>query len=140
KLWPNFDHSGNVDWNGNGKIDPGFTVLSGDQCLVFFLAGPGGIKGWSTNPRNPLEFVDPRMGRPRETTKFYSFPADRLTRGPFPSFRDPYGTPYAYFAAYKGQEGYYDRYANIPFPGSKAAAPHSDCEGLRVSPYYSTEA
>jgi hypothetical protein len=55
-----------IDWNGNGKIDPpdqgGDVILEGDQCLVFFLGGINGTKGFSTNPANPAADTKERMG------------------------------------------------------------------------------
>jgi len=111
-----------IDWNNNGMIDPP-TVLSGDQCLVFFLGGivsgsPPAARGFSTNPRNPADGRQDRIG------PFFQFESKRLVQGGngFYSYNDPYGTPYAYFSSYKIANAY-SRYGV------------SDCANLGVSPY-----
>ena len=109
-------------------------VLSGDQCLVFFLGGmvvgsPPEAQGFSTDSRNPTRLDTDRIG------PFYSFPSNRLSQvngNGFFSYNDPYGTPYAYFSSYKTPNGY-NRYFNL--------FKNSDCfnfNNLVVWPYYSS--
>ncbi len=140
KIFPDMKHKTSYDWNGNGtidasevgmdwnqngKIDSGYVILDGSQCLVFLLGGPGGQKGFSTNPRNPLDYAS----RKERIGAFYQFETARLTGGPFPKYNDPWDTPYAFFSAYGKQNGY-NRYG---IPGPSVG---SDCAGLE--PYYSS--
>lgn len=117
---------GFYDFNGNGKAD-GPYVLTGDECLVFFLGGiptratvqgsPSyGVNGFHRNPINP--FVAPTVyvgGVPKYTfgnrlAPLYDFKTSRLVDlddDGMPSLADPLGAgkPYAYFSAY-GSGGY----------------------------------
>jgi prepilin-type N-terminal cleavage/methylation domain-containing protein len=77
--------AGGIDWTGGGGAGKGVT-LSGQQCLVYFLAGPGG-RGWSKNPANPCDNLSSRIG------PFYEFKANRLVGG---AYNDVFGTPIAY--------------------------------------------
>jgi prepilin-type N-terminal cleavage/methylation domain-containing protein len=123
-IWPRLAagfNAGIIDWSGGqGGIPAGGIVLEGDQCLVFFLNGPGGANanGWSTNPTNPTQTGGPRAG------PFFEFPLDRLLPYPhvgqtaavsamFPSFWDAYsapsvgrGKPYAFFCSGRSAGGY----------------------------------
>jgi prepilin-type N-terminal cleavage/methylation domain-containing protein len=133
-IWPRLNWNSNppIDWSGGqGGIPAGGITLEGDQCLVFFLNGPGGIKsngdmianGWSTNPTNPTQAGLPRVG------PFFEFPQGRLvsiahpkSNPPqsanlsFPSFMDPYGSAsgstlvrgnvYAFFCSGRSAGGY----------------------------------
>jgi hypothetical protein len=88
-----------VDWDGNGRYSPP-VILTGDQCLVFFLSGING-RGFSQDVRDPGNRAVPW------DPPFYNFAADRLVdlRGNgFPSYLDLYRQrPYAYFSSpYKG--------------------------------------
>lgn len=79
-------------WNPSGAtgLPNGGSGLNGNQCLVFFLGGPGG-QGWDgTNPANAT---------PGSNKKgpYYDFPVKRLSGSPA-QYLDPWGTPYAYFA------------------------------------------
>ena len=126
---PNF--TGGLDWNGNGTIDKA-TILTGDQCLVFFLGGipsinPPGVLGFSSKSGQPTAAGGDRLG------PFFQFQNNRLQKGAngFFSYLDPYytpgtpptGRPYAYFSSYKRPNGY-NKYGS------------SDCVG--VAPYLKT--
>jgi prepilin-type N-terminal cleavage/methylation domain-containing protein len=125
RIWPrlNFTNpNGGIDWNGNGKIDPptgsavnGDVILTGDQCLVFFLGGipnyldpltglqalPGqglpSCTGFSTNPGNPAAHVLPQTPGLLPKPPLYEFDSGRLVRGYNPnaplffSYLDTYG-------------------------------------------------
>ena len=125
-IWPRINsgfNAGVIDWSGGqGGIPAGGITLEGDQCLVFFLNGPGGANanGWSINPTNPTQAGGPRVG------PFFEFPLDRLLPFPhpstgqsaavstmFPSFWDRYsvpsiskGRPYAFFCSGRSAGGY----------------------------------
>jgi prepilin-type N-terminal cleavage/methylation domain-containing protein len=115
-----------IDWNGNGVMDPP-TILTGDQCLVFFLGGvvtgpPNSLPAVRGFANDPLNAANPaRLGA---YGPFFQFESKRLVMGAngFYSYNDPYGTPYAYFSSYKLANGY-NRYGT------------SDCANLGVSPY-----
>jgi prepilin-type N-terminal cleavage/methylation domain-containing protein len=132
-IWPRIDIT-LTNW-GNGGTD---IILEGDQCLVFFLQGPGGTSGgvgFSTNPQNPT--LAPQAAQEARAGPFFpSFTTSRLrafahtavnntTALPaFPSFADPYATPakfsvYAYFSSGRTANGY-----------------SFDCPTLAVGPYY----
>jgi len=104
--WAGYDASGNPN-----NFQP--TILTGDQCLVFFLGGitygsPANCQGFSSQSKNPTAQGGDRIG------PFYSFEANRLAPGAngFYSYKDPYGMPYAYFSSYKSVNGY-NRYYNL---------------------------
>jgi prepilin-type N-terminal cleavage/methylation domain-containing protein len=118
-----------MDWSGDGVITPsdaGTFYLDGSQCLVFFLGGINGTRGFSTNPKNPTD------GRPDRTTTF-KFDTNRLTSEPFPHFLDPWGQPYAYFSSY-GQTNGYNRYS-VKFP---LLGVGSDCPFVSSGAYVSS--
>jgi general secretion pathway protein G len=157
---PNVDF---IDWDGTGTytpasglIPPGYIVLEGDQCLVWFLGGmpttAGGIAsctGFSTNPFNPglprLTSTESRIG------PFYQFESSRLqsishsgvigTNSPvFFSYWDQYlAMPFVYFSSYKTANGY-NRYftTNVganPNSQTGSLGPWSDCHTVGVWPY-----
>jgi general secretion pathway protein G len=78
-----------IDWDGSNVYTPpgpgtppGFIVLEGDQCLVFFLggmalnnAGKFTCDGFSQNPFNPAL---PRQSSSEQRTSFYAFDGARL--------------------------------------------------------------
>ena len=113
---------------------PMIDLLDGDQCLVFFLAGPPLVAGqpalmggFSNNPLNPVDPTNPPFKR------YFDFDAGRLFNragNAFPSFADAFGTPtpqpYVYFSSTNQSDraNGYDTVAN----------------GLRVTPYYLTAA
>jgi prepilin-type N-terminal cleavage/methylation domain-containing protein len=110
-MWPRLDMSGNtlMKWGGPTVTLPAAgAMLEGDQCLVFFLAGPAGMNGFSTNPHNPTMVGGDRF-------KFLEFPEGRLqvvqpspTRSSlFRSYVDGFGKmPLVYFSAGKFSGGY----------------------------------
>jgi prepilin-type N-terminal cleavage/methylation domain-containing protein len=83
-------------WNPSGALglpNAGST-LNGNQCLVFFLGGPGGV-GWDgANPANATP-------GPNKKGPYYDFPTNRLIGAPA-SHVDPWRTPYAYFRSVDG--------------------------------------
>jgi prepilin-type N-terminal cleavage/methylation domain-containing protein len=124
------------DFNGNNAVDPPY-VLTGDECLVFFLGGipskittPGGgsitfgLNGFNREPSNP--FIANTVILGSNTYSFssrvpalYEFKADRLVdldNDGMPSYADTLGTRkvFAYFSAYGG--GAYDG-SDVDFPG-----------------------
>jgi len=125
-AWAGFDASGNPNLIPSGQR----VVLTGDQCLVFFLGGitdgsPPVSQGFSANSRNPTIQGGERRG------PFYNFESNRLVQGSngFYSYMDPYKLPYAYFSSYKTTNGY-NRYFST--------YNNSDCANLGVWPYYPT--
>ncbi len=83
-------------WNPSGAtgLPNGGSPLDGNQCLVFFLGGPGGT-GWDgANPANST---------PGSNKKgpYYDFPTNRLVGAPA-RYVDPWRTPYAYFRSVDG--------------------------------------
>jgi general secretion pathway protein G len=125
------------DWNGNGTVDPP-VVLTGDQCLVFFLggipngSGPPGCLGFSADPSNPTAPGAPRRG------PFFEFKSNRLVAGAggFYSYKDPFNKNqfYAYFNAGK-VTGDYLRYGKLlnPLTGTQLG---SDCPSIPQGPYF----
>src|SRR5262249_38979489 len=85
-----------IDWDGSGTYTPpaggpapagtppGYIVLEGDQCLVFFLGGmilgtgpittPITLDGFSQDPFNPAK---PRQSQSEQRTSFYPFDGSR---------------------------------------------------------------
>jgi prepilin-type N-terminal cleavage/methylation domain-containing protein len=113
-----------IDWNQNGVIDANPIVLTGSQCLVFYLGGTGGTHGFSNNNNNPMS----AQGNP-----YFSFVASRLQQDPsaaannstqFPVYIDGYtpGKPYAYFST----SGVMNSYNYL------------DCSSIGAQPYYDT--
>jgi prepilin-type N-terminal cleavage/methylation domain-containing protein len=116
-----------VNWNGDGKPNKRTFKLEGQQCLVFYLGGipyPGQpLKGFANdgaNPANPN--TSARIG------PFYTFETSRLVANAdgFYSYNDPYGTPYAFFAA---------RASNV-YDQAAGSGRGTDCPSLGVGPYY----
>jgi hypothetical protein len=113
-IWPRLTWN-NIDWSGGA---PGFksTNLEGDQCLVYFLAGPA-RQGFSVTPTNPTQPGGNRAG------PFFEFALHRLIMRipgtPFSSFEDPFSkNVYAFFSS-----GMSNEYAD-------------DCPSLKVKPYF----
>lgn len=80
----------------------GYTELDNNQGLVFFLGGPS-LVGWDS--------ADPRTAVPTGSTKkqpHFDFPEHRLKDPTVGTkdfrFRDPWGTPYAYFRSVEGND------------------------------------
>ncbi len=123
KFWPraNFATATTTtfnDFNGNGHND-GTIILSGSECLAFFLGGipiinngvVTGVSGFSKSPTNP--FVNTSVSTNR-TTPNYEFTTGRLIDldgDLVPSYIDPIDasagnrSSYAYFSSY-GTNGY----------------------------------
>jgi type II secretory pathway pseudopilin PulG len=121
-----------TDWNGNGTLDPPY-ILEGQQCLVFFLAGPvannlvtpngplNGPLGWSSDPTLPLKLPVPGVPAQRKGP-YFQFVTPRLVQSPVPpagngmwQYYDIYSStppilgtdqPYAYFSAGSKTNGY----------------------------------
>lgn len=92
-------------------------VLQGDQCLVFFLGGPMGTRGFTDSTTLPIhDYANPIFtGQKPARVAFYEFPIDRLaartwnpanvldafnTMNEFPSFGDSYKLmPFMYFSS-----------------------------------------
>ena len=135
-IWPRLNWAAGIDWSGGqGGIPAGGIVLQGDQCLVFFLNGPGGKNGngWSTNPTNPTQVGGPRVGPFFEFGPVLNrvFPRSGQPAA-FPSFFDPYtnvdtqkGQPYAFFCSGRSAGGYAPLVVGLT----------SDCQTLGLSPY-----
>jgi prepilin-type N-terminal cleavage/methylation domain-containing protein len=108
------------DYNGNGVCDTAPYMLSGPQCLVFFLGGVPvqtaqglGMSGFGRNPVNPFQ-----PGAVNRTVPLFDFAGSRLVIDPastasgVPGYMDSIGgwynsstgNPpfYVYFSAYGG--------------------------------------
>jgi prepilin-type N-terminal cleavage/methylation domain-containing protein len=126
-----------INWTGaSPAVLNTATLLTGDQCLVFFLggipsSGTPGCLGFSTDPTDPSQASAAGVAR---RGPFFDFKANRLNRlgNGFFNYYDSFNKnqPYAYFSAYKGANGY--------SPYATKANPASDCFTLGVSPYYQT--
>ena len=115
RIWPRVDFiNGKYDFNGNGTIDSGYFILSGSECLTFFLGGVPlnngngtfAVTGFSKSPLNPFQNSTQQTNR---TVPFYEFVSGRLIDQDgdgFPSYIDPLNTvagsrrAYAYFFSY----------------------------------------
>jgi prepilin-type N-terminal cleavage/methylation domain-containing protein len=108
--------------------------LNGNQCLVFFLAGPQ-LTGFSSNSANPMApFV---AGQPRRGP-FMDIPAKR--KDSIGQFVDPWGNPYFYFSSRNGND--YNQYTNngvctVTFynPSPTLPAPPSSPTQVPMSPF-----
>jgi general secretion pathway protein G len=103
-----FGNANGIMWGPNNTAVNG-VVLTGDQCLVFFLGGiqttagsTNGCLGFSTNPTDPAAAGGDRIG------PFYDFKLNRLAAGAsgFFSYNDVWGSPFLYFSSYKTRNGY----------------------------------
>lgn len=142
RFWPQFQVSttgpvysattGWPDFNGNGSLDPGYYVLQGHECLVFFLGGVPlnsggklGMTGFSKNPRNPFLNAVQTTNR---TPPFFEFAAGRLViTSPhgIPGYVDSLGNArgfYAYFSAY-GTNQYDPNDVNFPEADDNGVTP-----------------
>ncbi len=122
RFWPRVDFVNTAhDFNGNGVIDvnsgaahQGYFVLSGSECLTFFLGGlpiqnangTYAMSGFSKSPVNPFQISAVQTNR---TVPMYDFVSGRLfdqDGDGIPSYIDPLNnTPgsrrtYAYFFSY----------------------------------------
>ena len=112
----NFNPFAPRDWNGNGTIDPPYT-MEGQQCLVFYLGGiptysPQGLAGMTGFSSNNML---PNAVAATNTTRkgpYFAFDNKRLqVQGGFPVYLDAYlvkanPKPYAYFSAQGNYAGY----------------------------------
>jgi prepilin-type N-terminal cleavage/methylation domain-containing protein len=93
-------------------------LLEGDEALVFWLAGPNQL-GFSSNPTAPLTGTTGRIA------PFFDFPPGRLIDPDgdgYPSFADPYGAPYLFFADNGAGNSYFPR-ASTKSAGGSVLAP-----------------
>jgi general secretion pathway protein G len=119
RFWPRVDFNGanggaGLDFNGDGVIATNYFILSGSECLAFFLGGlpikngngTFAMSGFSRSPINP--FQNSLIATNRSVPQ-YEFVAGRLIDQDgdgFPSYIDPINvTPgsrrsYAYFFSY----------------------------------------
>lgn len=129
-IWPRFAPSpppsgpwpfGFPDYDGDG-VQGTYKVLTGDECLVFFLGGipravgqtdaSGGVlftrvtlDGLGRDPRNPFAVSAAGSG-PSRNPPLFAFKPERLADidgDGFPSYLDAMGgSPYAFFRGYAG--------------------------------------
>src|SRR5439155_9839088 len=126
-----------VDWSGGLGIpaNPGYVILEGDQCLVFFLGGipstANGLNaclGFSRSPTNPTAVGGERL-------KFCDFQPARLTAihgNAFFSYLNPYGSApigkaYAYFSTSRRGQNQYTSVAGTGLGAMSATYKNSDC-------------
>ena len=128
-------NGGYVSWDGASSPTKSKNVLEGQQCLVFYLGGVGGITGFSADPLFPMKPGGDRIG------PFFPFKAPRLVGGKFPSYLDPHrnptdplARPYAYFSSTTAPNTY-NPYFSFAVPPNPAAAQLSDCTSLGIWPY-----
>lgn len=139
-LFPGINLNAGHDWNGNGAIDAvnTYVVLEGEQCLVYFLGGLryGGAapQGFNTDKTNPTALTSSaRLG------PFYPFDESRIDtvrpfgffsagyNGPFYTYKDYYGTAYAFFLSrYVGT----NNYPNLYVPNNPLVDVPNDCAQL----------
>jgi prepilin-type N-terminal cleavage/methylation domain-containing protein len=115
-LGRSFNIHGKYDWNGNLAIDAPY-VLSGQQCLVFFLggiptystSGTIGMTGFAPNVANPAAAAVPGSNR---NGPYFNFKSSNLVlAGSFPVYLDPWhakgsSQAYAYFSSQGKVNGY----------------------------------
>jgi type II secretory pathway pseudopilin PulG len=134
-LWTTSGNTVWHDWDGDGTSSNADFVLSGNECLVFFLGGQpiatsAGIQlmGFNTDKALPVVYPSPARDGP-----FFEFRPERLVatnaNPRFRSYSDPYGTPYLYYAAGWANQ---NNYNTLPHP---QAPPNTsnDCYPLLVN-------
>jgi prepilin-type N-terminal cleavage/methylation domain-containing protein len=111
-----FNAFGSYDWNGNGIPNESY-ILTGQQCLVFFLGGiptytatgTVGMTGFAPNVTNPAAPATPGANR---NGPFFNFKSSKLVLvNNFPVYMDPWNakpTPaaYAFFSSQGKVNGY----------------------------------
>jgi general secretion pathway protein G len=133
--------SGRGGWNGPNPM--AFTVLEGDQCLVFFLggipdnfSGPANLNctGFSTNLLDPSYHI---KNGGETLPPFFEFDSSRLVRAAgqgsprspvFYSYLDSYRQrPYAYFSSGNSRDNYNRHFIEAQYR-------NSDCRSLLANP------
>lgn len=129
RMFPRMDTTQSMEWTTDAWV-PGFQLLQGDQCLVFFLGGlpdldPGtmiirNVLGFSSNPMNPTSPTTERIG------PFFEFDSRRLVSWrPQPTLGS--GGVYAYrqqslrFPSYLDTHGSIDPGSNVIVSGAPYA-------------------
>jgi hypothetical protein len=105
ELWQQFNHDLDRDLNGDGDMTD-IHVLSGTECLVFFLGGmfeDGAPNGFSKNPANPFATGGQREGPffDFDTGRFVNIDNDAVVE-----YVDTFAgqrMPYLYFSSNDGQ-------------------------------------
>lgn len=144
-----------LDWNQDGSYTRP-VVLTGDQCLVFFLGGiqtrvgVNAVNGFTSSPSGGTP-ATPSNPFPTGAANgpYFEFRSDRLvaqTNGYF-SYADAYRSPtpsgglavYAYFSSGKTRNNY-NRYVNAVFKASDCSTlpswtPGASALGTGVYPY-----
>jgi hypothetical protein len=150
RIWERLGPFTNYKWNGVSPPPSGGAILEGDQCLVFFLGGPGGTQGFSTNPQDPCGKYKDSKGNWIPQLTFYEFKTARLRPDPINAARSPAGhvptgfpsylsnwadlneaSPrgyYAYFSSGRSKNGY----------NSNGTISHEIAALDNVGPYYDT--
>lgn len=133
---------GGYDFDGDGKINPVPVLLTGDECLVFFLgglpaphAGGFGTQGFAKSQTQPFIGDSVELNRDKPLFEFQAGRLVDLDGDGFPSYVDPLGSgtgrrAYAYFSAYNGS-GYDPDDCNLDGEPVGAFATY---RGLVVSP------
>lgn len=89
----------------------GEVVMDGNQCLVFFLAGPGAVTGAGGLGFSPAP--NPFFQPTTPNKLFFDFPASRIDGDKH--FLDPWGKPYVYFSAKNGNDYNYTSIYPSPY-------------------------
>jgi prepilin-type N-terminal cleavage/methylation domain-containing protein len=148
-MFPSMSWAG-IDWSGGLGIpaNPGYVILEGDQCLVFFLGGIpstannlNACLGFSRSPTNPTAPGGDRL-------KFYDFQPARLASihgNAFFSYLNPYSSSpvaYAYFSTSRRGQNQYNSVAGTGLGAQSASYKNGDCNftttSLKVDPYASS--
>jgi len=147
-----------IDWNGDGVIAAPNTawLLEGDQCLVFFLggvpSGTGGLRGFSSNPRNPADATNTKQYfefstknlKLRAAAAYNGFNTYTATDNNavnaagavgFPSYTDPFGSkPYVFFSASNRKNGYLPFFATLHDCGTLTGTTFVPYRDTQISP------
>ena len=101
------------DFNGNGTADTTPYVISGAECLVFFLGGIPqtgsnvAVTGFARNPANPFQNAATASNRVPPLFEFKSTRLGDFDGNGMPEYHDSYGGDatqgiYYYYSAYSG--------------------------------------
>ncbi len=135
-IFPGINLNVPINWNGSPSAVPDpYIILEGEQCLVYFLGGmrynSSGPTGFNTDKSNPTAQTNTQRLGP-----FFDFKEERIERTTFPAtafyptYKDHYGTPYAYFA---GRNASANNYPNAYLPTNAAvpgAPAPNDCHAM----------